>query len=92
MNERQIETAFVKFAQSAGVDALKLRIDGRNGFPDRTIFTWKGPAFFEFKAKEGRLRTMQKVWKSRLENMGYKFYTPRSLEEAKANLLEFLKP
>jgi hypothetical protein len=91
MTEAQIESAFVAFAQGAGLRALKLRIDGQNGWPDRTIFTWKGPVFFEFKTKTGKFSVIQKVWKTRLTNDGYSYFSPTSLEEAKAMLIEFLK-
>lgn len=89
--EADIEGVFVKYAESVGCPALKLRIDGANGFPDRTILTPKGVLFFEFKTPKGKLRPMQKVWRKLLIDLGYQIHTPRSSAEAIELLDNFLK-
>lgn len=89
--EKDIENAFVKFCRDKGLKALKLRVDGQNGFPDRTVFTVKGPILFEFKRPKGTLRSMQKCWILWLESLGVKVVTPRKIGEAEKALTEFLR-
>lgn len=91
MLETDIEDAFVAYAASLGLDALKLRIDGRNGWPDRTVFTPRGVLFFEFKQKKGRSRAMQRFWCKVLNRLGYQVHVPRQIGEAEKVLNEFLK-
>lgn len=88
--EADIENAFVAYASSRGCEALKLRIDGQNGWPDRTVISPGGVLFMEFKRPEGKLRPMQKVWRKMLREMGHEVWTPRSVEEAKTILDRFL--
>lgn len=88
--EADIENAFTRYAESLGCLCLKLRIDGCNGWPDRTILTPKGVLFMEFKRPEGKLRPMQTVWRKVLEDLRYPIHTPRSFEKAKQILDEFL--
>lgn len=91
MKEATIEQAFVTYCESLGYEALKLRIDGKNGWPDRTVFTQLGAIFFEFKTPSGRYRAMQKKRKLMLTELGYTVATPRRIGEAEAILDEFLK-
>lgn len=90
MTESDIEKAFVQFADSVGCQALKLRLDGQNGWPDRTLVTPRGIFFAEFKSAKGRLRPMQKVWISALESMGYVVITPKRPGEAEDFLRRWL--
>lgn len=70
--EKQLEDDFVTFAESKGCLAIKLRTDGVNGFPDRTVLTPYGVFFVEFKRSEkDELRPAQKVMKRKLEGLGY---------------------
>ena len=71
VNEATIEKAFVAYAESKGCHALKLRIDGKNGFPDRTVLTPRGVFFIEFKAPGGKLRPAQEEWIERLRKLGF---------------------
>lgn len=90
MTESDIEKAFVQFAESVGCQALKLRLDGQNGWPDRTVVTSKGIFFAEFKSAKGRLRPMQKVWLRKMESMGYVVITPKRAGEAEEFLTRWL--
>jgi len=57
--EADIEKAFCAWADRIGAECYKLRVDGVNGFPDRT-FIWNGVVIFiEFKRYDGKLRPMQ---------------------------------
>jgi len=69
--EAELEKAFVDFAESKGCYALKLRIDGQNGFPDRTVLTPLGVFFVEFKTPRGKLRPAQEEWIGRLRKLGF---------------------
>ena len=91
MIEKEIEDRFTKTADSLGCLCLKLRIDGSNGWPDRTVVTPKGVLFFEFKTPLVRLRPMQRVWKKLLQGLGYQYHVVRKIDEAEAILREFLK-
>lgn len=91
--ESEIEAAFVAYAEARGCQALKLRIDGQNGFPDRTVLMPdRRVLFFEFKRPGGKLRPMQRVWWMTLESLGHRVHAPESFSEAKeifnAELLE----
>lgn len=73
--ESQIENAVVKYVERLDGEALKLRIDGRNGYPDRTIKLPNGIEFLiEFKTPAGKLRSAQKKWIKRLRELGSRVY------------------
>lgn len=91
MLEATIEDAFVSHAEAKGCQALKLRIDGQNGWPDRTVITSKGVLFFEFKQKRGRSRAMQRFWRKVLAGLGHTIHVPRAVGEAERILDEYLK-
>ena len=91
MSEADIENQFVDHVKSLGYLALKLRIDGQNGWPDRTVITDRGVMFFEFKTPQGRLSAAQGRWMRSLRRLGYKTDTATSLNQAKAALRRFLK-
>lgn len=88
--EADIENGFVAYAESLGCKALKLRIDGQNGWPDRTVLTPYGVLFFEFKQLKGRTRAMQRVWHKILRSFGFKVFLPRRKGEAEEVLREWL--
>jgi hypothetical protein len=89
--ESEIEGAFVKYAQARGCYALKLRLDGRNGWPDRTVIGPEGLVMFvEFKRPGSKLRPMQRVWVKVLESQGFVVIRPTRIGEAEAKLDELL--
>jgi hypothetical protein len=91
MIEREIEDAFCEYCFDIGLQALKLRIDGVNGFPDRTVLTSKGVFFIEFKTPTGRLSKQQIYWLNYLGTLGFKTVLCRSYEQAVESLDQFLK-
>jgi hypothetical protein len=91
MKEKPIEQAFEKFCQSKACQCLKLRIDGMNGWPDRTVITPKGVFFAEFKTQRGRLRAAQTFWRELLTSLGYVVLVPRRVGEAEEFLERWLR-
>ena len=72
--EKHGEAEIVRFVEDElGGECLKLKLDGRTGFPDRTILLpGCSPIFVEFKKPGGKLRAAQVKWKERLEELnGY---------------------
>ena len=88
--EADIENAFVDYAESRGCEALKLRVDGQNGFPDRTVLTPVGVMFIEFKRPKGHMSQAQWLWRKVLQALGYEVITAMSLQSAKKVLEDFL--
>ena len=89
--EATIENRFVKYAKEQGCLAIKLRIDGRNGWPDRTVITPAGRTMFvEFKTATGRLSAAQREWIVELQSMGYDVTVATSFKQAKDALDLFL--
>ena len=81
--EANIESQFVRaVSRRYAWPCLKLRIDGQNGFPDRTVLTPRGPWFVEFKRPGGQLSAQQKRWRRRLESLGYPFELTYSADDA----------
>ena len=74
--ESHIEKSVVKYVEDVlKGEALKLRIDGKNGFPDRSIKLPNGIEFLiEFKTPKGTLRSAQKKWIKRLRELGSRVY------------------
>jgi len=91
--EARIEAHFVRYCHypARGVYALKLRIDGANGFPDRTVLTPAGVFFVEFKAPAGKLSPTQIAWKAKLEKLGFAVLVPKAIGEAEKFLDDFLR-
>lgn len=87
MLESDIEKELVKWCLTQGYECLKLRIDGENGFPDRTVITPKGIYFIELKRPGGKLRARQRVWLARLEKLGHKAGCFDSFEAAKESII-----
>ena len=80
--ESDIERKFVKWCLTQGYECLKLRIDGENGFPDRTVITPNGIYFIELKRPGGKLRARQRVWIDKLTKLGCKVDCFDTLEGA----------
>jgi len=93
MTEAQIEQDFVDYAHAMGCRPLKLRIDGEDGFPDRTVLTPDGGVLFvEFKRPGGRLRPQQKQWLARLQSLGHPAIVATSVQQAARALCDVLNP
>lgn len=89
--ESDIEGAFVTYAESLDCHAMKLRIDGMNGWPDRTVICPCGRIMFiEFKRPGGKVRPMQRVWAKILRNCGFLVITPNVIGEAESKLDQLL--
>jgi len=77
------ERQFARHCESIGVECLKLRVDGRDGFPDRTILCAGGTVgFVEFKRPGKQLRPQQQLWKRLLETLGFPYAIAFSFEDA----------
>lgn len=82
--EINIEKPAVRMIERRGFFAVKL---GFGGLPDRLILGRGWVCFMEFKTATGRLGPAQKIWKERLERLGFCVYVPRSVADAEAALL-----
>ena len=80
--ERVAEDKFVKWCEGNGWECLKLRIDGVNGFPDRTVIADGFTIYVEFKRPGESLRPAQEEWRDRLLELGHHWTVAESLEEA----------
>ena len=85
--EKHGEAEIVRYVEEElGGECLKLKLDGRTGFPDRTIILPNCvPIFVEFKKPGGKLRSAQVKWKKRLEELsGYvgKYFLVETDEES----------
>ena len=84
--EQIIEDSFVKFCRDAKIECFKLRIDGTNGFPDRTCFTVHGVYCFEFKTPAGVLSHQQLAMIARIRRSGGTVFVCTSSKDAIALL------
>ena len=90
--ERTYEESFARHCESVGVECLKLRIDGRDGFPDRTLLgSGCAIGFVEFKRPGKTLRPQQRLWKRTLEALGFPYAIAYSHEDAVAFLDSLLR-
>lgn len=90
--EKTREDKFVEYAESKGCLCFKLRIDGINGFPDRSVFLPDGRVFFiEFKRPGGKVRPGQAEMKRQLEKRHFRVYVFDSFEDAKRMLDNWIK-
>jgi hypothetical protein len=84
MTGTEIEGHFVDYIEQVfHFEALKLRIDGQDGFPDRTVITPDGCFYIEFKSKHETVRPQQRRWKKRLQELGQVVVVVRSVDAAK---------
>ena len=89
--EVDIENPFVSYCKTKGCKALKLRLIGLRGFPDRSIFCPGERIFFiEFKRKGKKQTANQKLWQRILEGLGFEYYVCDDLDKAKDILDDFL--
>lgn len=91
MQERVYEDQFVTHCKSLGFPCLKLRVDGQDGFPDRTVLTDGGACFVEFKRPGQRLRPQQRLFKNQIEHLGYSYCIAYCLDDAVQFLSLFLE-
>lgn len=72
--ESTIEKAVVRWVyENLGIQGLKLKMDGKRGFPDRTWFLPGGQIFMiEFKRPGGKLSASQRVVIEWLTGAGFK--------------------
>jgi len=89
MREAQIEKDFVRAVEEAGFLCLKLRADGRDGFPDRTVITPRGCFFVEFKVPGGKLRGAQRVFIRKLRELDLPCEVATSAEKAFRALMDW---
>ena len=92
MLEKHIERKFCYWIKSQDHLCLKLRVDGQDGFPDRTVITKDERVFFvEFKrTQKDKLRPQQRKWKRLLESLGFTVLVTHSLEDAKGTFGQWL--
>ena len=82
--EDRIEKAFCAWCRSQGFKALKLSLNGRRGFPDRTILLGNGKIVcVELKAPGGQASAHQSNWLTTLRKYGIPCLLTDSLDDAK---------
>lgn len=85
MLEKEIEKQIVEYVNTQGGLCLKLRVDGGNGFPDRTVIMKGFPAFsLEFKTPKGKPSDKQLHFHKLLWDRGYSSFIVDNCEDAKA--------
>ena len=85
--ERDTEDEIVAWAEDEGGEALKLKIDGLRGFPDRTLlFAGALVLFVETKTPTNKTSPQQDRWIKRLRELGFVVEVARTLAEAKEAL------
>ncbi len=91
MKESDLEDEVVQWAEAQGGYALKLKIDGERGFPDRTIFLPGRrlilPELKKPKKNDGG-SVNQRKWVRRLSELGFTTAFCTSLDEVK-RLLDY---
>lgn len=86
MLESELEREVVRWAESEGGRALKLKLDNERGFPDRTIILpGRAIAFPELKRAKGSTKRyeQQKRWVAWLQSMGLPSEFCSTLDEVK---------
>jgi hypothetical protein len=89
MNESDLEADVIAWANSQGGYALKLKIDGQRGFPDRTIFLPGSQLIIPELKKPNKNdggSVNQKKWVRRLSELGFSTAFCESLDDVKALL------
>jgi len=91
ITEKEIETAFVKYAESKGCEALKLVFLRLKGFPDRSVLCKNGETFYiEFKRKGKKLTDLQIKVRNMLETYGFEYHVCDEIGQAEEILDEVL--
>ena len=85
MLEKEIEDHIKDYVAGLGGHCLKLRIDGQNGYPDRTVMLPNTPSFtIEFKTPKGKPSDKQLFWHDTLWALGQKNFIVDNAEDAEA--------
>ena len=86
-NEKQLEKKLRMEVRAMGGFALKWVSPGVSGVPDRILVLPGGRVgFAEIKSPGRELGALQKVWRGRLERLGFHFFVVDSLESLRAVL------
>ncbi|MEM1224579.1 MAG: VRR-NUC domain-containing protein [Planctomycetota bacterium] len=89
--ESDLERQVVEYVESKGGEALKLRLDNRRGFPDRTILLPGGVVLFlELKKPGGRLSHHQEQWLERMNRLGLRAMWSDNFERVKEEVDKIL--
>lgn len=90
--ENKLEDRCVARIEAEGGRALKLRLIGLRGFPDRTCLLRGRVAFVEVKRSDGSgvLARQQAHWRRVLTDLGFMVFVVESDEEFDA-VMEYLK-
>lgn len=83
MRESKIEGNTKLYAKRNGIEWIKLNGQGNRGKPDNLFFMPDRVFFIEFKAPGEDLEPLQKWWKKKLENKGFKVYVVDSKEKGR---------
>lgn len=82
--EKDAEDDCVAWCKAQGGLAVKLKIEGERGFPDRTLLFPGGLALFvELKTPRGKTSKQQDKWIARLRELGFVCEVVRTLAECR---------
>ncbi len=92
--ERKLEDRCCGKIEKLGGAALKIKVFGLRGFPDRLVLLPARVAFFiEFKRpKKGRVAATQVKWRRMLTKLGFPFYIIDNDEDFDAALAQERRP
>jgi len=79
--ESGVERYLVDEVRNRGGEALKLT--GYLGVPDRLVLLNGRAVFAETKAPSGRLSSAQRIWRGRLDRMGFQVWFPRTRDDVR---------
>lgn len=88
--ERTEEERIREWAKAEGGEAVKLKVDGERGFPDRTIFLpGRIVIFIEAKRRKGGVVSPQQTrWVNKLRSWGFRAEVVKTLEEVQKIVAE----
>lgn len=82
--ESQIQSKIIKYLESKGFYVLKIIKCNKNGTADLIAFRKSElPIFIEVKTEKGVQSELQKFRQKEVEQLGYKYFLVRSLEDFK---------
>ena len=82
--EKDLENEIVMYCKCMGGLALKLKLDGQRGWPDRTLlFPGAKIGFIEAKTEIGTLKYQQVEWIRKLTELGFDVAVIRTPQDAK---------
>jgi Holliday junction resolvase-like predicted endonuclease len=86
MVEADIENEVVAWCKANGGEALKLKLEGQRGWPDRTILMPGGVVVFVELKHKAKPSFQQLRWLARLEELGFTAGICHSLDDVKGLL------